>query len=294
VESNLEKLLKCEDDEIAAGLCRMLASTLNKRTKDLRQFIDFGLETFWNQVILNETTILDERLRAIRATGWIARGLVVCSDPAGLTCASRLIGILKSPELGSIAARTLGIIANQTDELLSKKNFAIIKVLHKQRFFSSVLRQIVAGYKAAPVDQQGVYLVALTVLLPHMPKQIGVTELAALMPLLLLALELPEDDLRACAIASLSDVVKESPDLLSNHANRLVSSLLRNSLNGEASTRLAALNCLAAFPDHLPHTALRSHKRPVLKELAIALDDKRQAIRRQSVDTRSKWYLIPS
>lgn len=53
-----------------------------------------------------------------------------------------------------------------------------MQLLYKQRFFGFLLPKLVAGHKAAALQaDQAVYLVALSSLLQHIPKQMTLVEL---------------------------------------------------------------------------------------------------------------------
>jgi DNA repair/transcription protein MET18/MMS19 len=55
-------------------------------------------------------------------------------------------------------------------------------MLYKQKFFAFLLPKIVQGYKSALGDDQAVYLVALSCLLQHIPRQMALTELPKVSP----------------------------------------------------------------------------------------------------------------
>lgn len=125
----------------------------------------------------------------------IAKGLIVRSDQRGYDAVDNILSLMNDPELGQDAAAALGVIAEESDRVLSKENFSVIRVspdglsilsctyvvplqlLYKQRFFSSLLPKLVAAYKAASGADQAVYLTALSHLLHHIPRQLTLTEL---------------------------------------------------------------------------------------------------------------------
>lgn len=116
------------------------------------------------------------------------------------------------------------------------------------------------------------------------------------MPLLLRALDLPDTDLRANVIDTIALLTRESPEAVTEHASTIIISLLTNALDLSASsntsTRIAALKCLAVFPEKLSYLTIQQQKLPVIKGLGQALDDKKKIIRKEAVDTRAKWYLL--
>lgn len=56
------------------------------------------------------------------------------------------------------------------------------QMLYKQKFFAFLLPKIVQGHKSAIGDDQAVYLVALSCLLQHIPRQMALTELPKVSP----------------------------------------------------------------------------------------------------------------
>lgn len=59
----------------------------------------------------------------------IARGLVVRSDNRGYDWVKRMLSLFPDDHLGRHAARALGVIGgDDSDELLSKRNHAVVKV----------------------------------------------------------------------------------------------------------------------------------------------------------------------
>lgn len=128
----------------------------------------------------------------------IAKGLVVRSDQRGYDAVGKIVDFFHDPVLGRDAAAALGVVADEGDRVMSKENYAVIRVrpasfvfsdgktdevldfvqlLYKQRFFAFLLPKLVSGHKAAASADQGVYLVALSCLLLHIPRQIALTEL---------------------------------------------------------------------------------------------------------------------
>lgn len=58
----------------------------------------------------------------------IAKGLVVRSDERGFSLVERILALFSDAELGPDAAAALGVIAEDNDRVLSKENFAVIRV----------------------------------------------------------------------------------------------------------------------------------------------------------------------
>lgn len=48
----------------------------------------------------------------------------------------QLLSLFKDPQLGRIAAEQLGVIASESDKVLCKENFSVIRVKEKNIFIS--------------------------------------------------------------------------------------------------------------------------------------------------------------
>lgn len=223
---------------------------------------------------------------------------------------------------------------------------ARMQLLYKQRFFTLLLPKIVAGHMQAKPAVQAIYLTALSHLLRHLPRQLTLTELPKvgtqltetrgvhilkgesnpqLLPLLISSLDLPDFELRANVIDTLSLLVKEIPMEMDNSISSMAVKILRAALADAArrrtkgavvstswlhvefrsqpkltlvhwplsvqALRISSLNFLATLPGHIPYTTLHPQKAMILKELGKAVDDPRRDVRRAAVDCRSKWYM---
>lgn len=63
---------------------------------------------------------------------------------------------------------------------------------------------------------------------------------------------------------------------------------------GEARLRIAAIDCLASLPSHVPYSKLHPYKVAVLKTLQAMLDDKKRVVRQKAAAVRNEWMLRQS
>lgn len=136
-----------------------------------------------------------------------------------------------------------------------------------------------------------------------------------LMPLFILGLSLPDNDIRTSVIDTLFGIAKDDSSqrtALAEHATTIITILLQNVLpEGASSTvrrfvfvmalvwisssstyqklRIAALRCLGVLPNSVPYDALHPHRNTVTRQLGKALDDPKREVRRMAVDTRAVW-----
>ena len=219
------------------------------------------------------------------------------------------IDLLKDEKWGMDAAKAFQIISSE-DDLLNKSNHAVIRLLHKQRFFMFVFPQLVSN-AASQNDESGTspspiyfgfflmvatrsnYLIALSNIISNIPKEILLPELPPLLPLLLQSLNLPSPVLRANAINTLYVMVIESPEIISKHMETMIPILTNQIALSPANppkVRIAALRCLAILPTHLNFTAIDGFQKMVIRAIGGVLDDPKRIIRKEAVDCRHAWY----
>lgn len=138
------------------------------------------------------------------------------------------------------------------------------------------------------------------------------------MPLLLQALHLEDQDLRANVLEALVALTKEpaAASTISDAAEQLVDVLLVNSTisptatpspvskpclgprrsadGGLKAVRTASLRLLSALPDLVPYASLHSQKARIVKRLGQAIDDPLKGVRREAVDCRARWFAFKS
>jgi DNA repair/transcription protein MET18/MMS19 len=280
----------------------IVAAIVNKHSAGLDTFLKSTFTTFWDEEIANPPDRYARR-RAISAWAWISRALLVRNHPEALPFVNRLFELFDDTEVGWDAARAIGQ-AGTVDKVLTKRNHAIIKVLHAQKYASSILPKIIQGMNdSTQQSRQTTYLVALAALIKVIPRAAYAHELPTLMPLLLRGLSLPDPALRAGVINTLlsaaqvdleagSRTAKEG-SVVSEHAASLTNAMLQNSAVSEMPdmrVRIGALKYLAMLPKIVRYDVLHPQKAMVLRELTKALDDPKRAVRKEAVDARTSWF----
>jgi hypothetical protein len=74
----------------------------------------------------------------------LAKSLVLRTHAKGYEIVQLLVDLLQDEKWGSDAAKAFQIITSD-DELLNKANHAVIRLLHKQRFFNHVFPKLVTN-----------------------------------------------------------------------------------------------------------------------------------------------------
>jgi len=226
----------------------------------------------------------------------MSKALLIAGHGEAISSARKLFDVFGDKDIAWDAAKAIGEIVTP-DRVFTKKNHAIVKILHAQRYFNSLIELIVSGTKDDDDHaRQNTYLVALTSLIKPLPKAIYETALPQLMPLLLRGLELPDSEIRASIIDTLlatSVGNAATKSVIVEHASSLVSTMLKNSKFKDTSSvrlRVSALRYLAILPNIVRYDILHPQKASVLRELAGVLDDPKRVVRKEAVEARTNWF----
>ncbi|GJJ11517.1 hypothetical protein Clacol_005750 [Clathrus columnatus] len=307
--------MNASDIESLSVMCA-IASIINKH--GLSDFVSKHTSDLWKQYIIDETKNIQQRRRVILLWTWIAKALMVHGGTLFETYTNQLFSLFTDTRLRRDAARALGEIGKGGEDVLTKKNFAVIKILTTQKYFNSVLPRIMEGITTnkgslhvplcldqnlssypADMEQQAPYLIALTCLIKFIPKAIYAHHMPKLLPLLLRGLDLSDLDLRIDIIETLyatSGDMNQKNDailsIISEHAPRLCLAMLKNSQVHDQplspKLRQIALKYLGVLPGIVRYDILHPYKAQILRELAKCLDDPKRDVRKEAVDTRTK------
>ena len=234
---------------------------------------------------------------AIRTIFWISKALILrlASVSEILT---HLLDLISSPSYGLSSARGFSLLL-APDEILSKENGATIRLLAKQRVFTTCIPRLAADFRSADPAVKQNYLVALSGILKYVPTDVIMPEISTLLPLLLQSLDLPEADVKAATIETLSIILVESPTAVEEHMTSLVTRLLKaaaavneskgsNSSNS-ARVRQSALRCLRLAPGKVKEGKLLPLKGKVTWGLRGCLDDRKRGVRKEAIECRAIW-----
>ena len=235
------------------------------------------------------TTIVSEN--AVRILFWEARGLILrlSHTEEVLGC---LLALLSHPECGLISARGFGLLL-ASDEVFSRENGANVRLLAKQKVLNICMSTIPNAFRNADTTTKPNYLIALSGILNNVTPDVMLPEIEALLPLLLLSLDLNDPAVKAATIQSLIVVCQESPKSMEGHAGSLVERLIKSMADSESNTvdvRHKALRCLRSFPGNMKDSTLLPLRNRVIRGLLSVLDDPRRNIRKEAVECRASWF----
>lgn len=84
-------------------------------------------------------------------------------------------------------------------------------------------------------------------------------------------------------------IVPDAQERVVQHLGSFIHALLRLSKDGSAEIRMMALACLSSLSSKGKPETLSPFQPSVVKELSVALDDKKRLVRKHAVDCREKW-----
>ncbi|KAI8092187.1 Dos2-interacting transcription regulator of RNA-Pol-II-domain-containing protein [Gilbertella persicaria] len=238
----------------------------------------------------------DNSKHALEVYLWITKALVLCTHPLGYELTNKLIEWCGDNTAGLQAPQGFHVVIGEDELALTKTTFAITTILYKQRFFSFCLPKLLEGFRSTQDDTiKPNYLIALSHVLRNVPKQILLSELPPLVPLLIESLALEDGELKVSTLDTFSLAVEEASDVIAPQIRTILPSLLAllgPDLQNSIRVRVAALACLAKFPMFVAKDALLPHVQFVIRQLKTPLDDKKRVVRKEAVDCRSKWFTI--
>ncbi|KAL2444285.1 DNA repair/transcription protein mms19 [Exophiala dermatitidis] len=254
----------------------------------------------------------------IRAAFTLIKALILRLSPKTDQYLTSLVGLLDEghypAEVCRKAAMGFATILS-SDDVLSRKNFAQIRLLAPQRVFQMLTPLISEKFRASqsPTEKEN-YLIALSGILASVPSNIVMPELPTLLPLLLQSLDVTDQMVKTATLETLAVVISNNPAALeeSGHNPALVKRLIavatlpksRSSLGSKAAktaptanlptTRRLAARCLGLLPKYVGKTGSRANpllglKREVLHGLISVLDDPKRDVRKEAVDARAAW-----
>ncbi|XP_077358963.1 MMS19 nucleotide excision repair protein homolog [Festucalex cinctus] len=233
------------------------------------------------------------RLQAFTLMIWVAKALLLRYHPTCKTLTDKLFSLLDDADLGSAAADGFSLLMSDSADVLSRSCHADVRIMYRQRFFSENSDKLVRGFNAAPQEKKPNYLKALSNIVNKLPKQVQVTELPALLSLLLEALTYPDRAVQLSTLSCLEPVIADPPPALIQQLEALVGRLLPLTAAPGMNVKMASLRCIHALSRFPEHEVLPFRAR-VLRALARPLDDKKRLVRREAVQARGEWFLLGS
>uniref|UniRef100_A0A8D3BNG0 MMS19 nucleotide excision repair protein n=1 Tax=Scophthalmus maximus TaxID=52904 RepID=A0A8D3BNG0_SCOMX len=221
------------------------------------------------------------RTQALTLMIWVSKALLLRYHPLSTALTDKLFSLLDDTDLGAAAADGFSLLMSDSSDVLNRGCHADVRIMYRQRFFSENSAKLVQGFNAAPQEKKSNYLKALSNIVNKLPKQVQITELPALLSLLLEALSCPDQGVQLSTLSCLEPVLVDPPPALIQQLEALVSRLL-------ALTSSPTMVKLQTLLHILPFRAR------VLRALARPLDDRKRLVRSEAVQARGEWFLVGS
>lgn len=123
-----------------------LTSVDHRLHPGLSTFLTDKLDVFWTTQVALTTQPPETRRQAITTWTWVTKALLVRGDPRAADHVDRLFQLFGDDDISWAAARAIGDVV-AADNILTKKNHAVIKFLYAQKYCTSVLPRIIEGAK---------------------------------------------------------------------------------------------------------------------------------------------------
>ncbi|XP_041370234.1 MMS19 nucleotide excision repair protein homolog [Gigantopelta aegis] len=284
--------LENDHDYSRLSAIKCYAGIVNKLPNDAE--LDILLSNCRQRLVFNNNNpeTYHHGQRALGLWVWLTKALVLRAHPLAAEYTSQLVLILEDGILGLQAADGFRVIVEDGTDVMTTSMCADIKFMYRQRLFVENVGKLVEGFNTS--IEKKFYLVALSHLLTHLPKQVLTEELPALMPILVQSLSYEDTSLQITMVTKMAELSQDAPEILSKHLDSLIPQLLKLTQTGRfMQVRIAALKSLDSMTS-LPGHMILPHCRVVLKGLECVLDDKKRLVRKQAVITRGNWFLVDS
>ncbi|KAK9463018.1 Dos2-interacting transcription regulator of RNA-Pol-II-domain-containing protein [Lipomyces oligophaga] len=294
----LMRTTKSASDRLA--LLRLITLLINKWMSS-----ELDLKVFGHTIksllssIGDSSTELRDKVESLEILAWIIKAMVLKGNRQVYEIIEKVILLLPNAEIGVYASKVCGIMIAD-DEIVSKPNSVIVRLLAKQQYFNFIVGKLSDGFnRSLNSSVQKNYLIALSAVLQYMPGKIVVPHLAVFLPLLLKSLTVDDIQVKLAAIETINMTMGDATDLMTQHLNSIVPVLLKISTTAESGTsnsgtqvRVAALAALELFTKSIGKEELRPYQQEILRNLAIALDDKKRTVRKAAVDCRQAYFAL--
>ncbi|KAJ7336488.1 mms19 nucleotide excision repair [Desmophyllum pertusum] len=225
---------------------------------------------------------------------WLTKAVVIRSHALAPQFIEKVLSLLVDKNVGRVAADGFYIIMADYEEVMSVKMHVNYRMMYRQRLFMETAPKLIQGFHSAEPEFKHHYLCALSHLLQWIPKQVLLSEVPNLMPLLVQSLSCDEQSLKLSTLQTMYSLVLDAPEIITRHVTSLVPMLLGLAMfQLSMKIRIEALKCLGVMTT-LPHHAVYPYKTKVCRALADSVDDKKRLVRKEAVKCRNEWYLLGS
>jgi DNA repair/transcription protein MET18/MMS19 len=216
VEAWLKNAASTTDAILSQSLSQAAATVVNKsfsgeKTKML-------VEKMASEISLDSPS-------SLTMWAWLGRATVLTCHSSAFMIVGKIIDAY-STNVGMKAAESMEILIGDDDACLGKGN-ANVKLLYKQKLLQSTLPLLTRGFAESKGETKHCHLVALSILLAHVPKTLLLNHAKQILPLLLESLHVTDAKLKLSTLALLGTLIREVPAMMGQHVDTLVRELLQ-------------------------------------------------------------------
>ncbi|KAL5022527.1 hypothetical protein ScPMuIL_001682 [Solemya velum] len=299
METLLELTMHCSQQRTSTAASMCMAAVINKHS----ELLFFSEKAVWNSndwlknvqqrlsCSLKEGEVTRKKA-AMTLWVWLTKALVLRSHPMAVNFVTKLIELLSDGDMGSLAAEGFQTVLFECEDVLNKNTHAVIRIMYRQRFFVENVGKLVEGFNTSPTDTKKNYLLAISHLLKVLPKQVLLTELPPLFPLMVQSLLYEDKDLQLSTLNALYDLTHDAPKVVAQHVDSVIPQLLTLAKHKQnMKIRIAALKSLGVMTVLSDHVIL-PYKSQVTRTLEQVLDDHKRLVRNEAVLARGEWFLV--
>lgn len=226
---------------IRQGILRQIALITNKFLQSTQ--IQCAADILWytTQDLLKKEALAEN---SVRVLFWISKALLLRLAKTGEVL-EQLLSLLSDSRHGLAIGRGFGILL-APDELLSKQNGAIIRLLANQRIFNYCIPRFAESIRQAEDAAKRNYLIALSGILKYTGTDILMADVDTLLPLLLQSLDLEASEVKSATIESLIVISQQSAQAIEEHIPSVINRLLNSTVRDD-------INDLVRFSNRSPH-----------------------------------------
>lgn len=210
------------------GILRQIALITNKFL--LPTQTQYATDILWD---VSKDLLKAEALaeNSVRVLFWISKALVLRLAKTEEVL-EQLLSLLSDNRLGLAIGRGFSILL-APDELLSKQNGAIIRLLANQKVFNYCIPRFAKSIRQAEGSAKRNYLIALSGILKYISTDILMTDVDTLLPLLLQSLDLEASEVKSATIESLIVISQQSVQAIEGHISSVVNRLLDSTVHSD-------------------------------------------------------------
>ena len=294
----LDLVLQFADDVVYGCACKCLSSLINRRPSDT--FLDAVLKSLHSAVVAEvygkDVSTLSLKIKAMTLCMWTTKALVLRNHMQQTVFVKFLVDALADSDLASLAADGFKLVLSDdnklSDSIFSSAAGATRTTMFKQRFFTMSLPLLLADYHIASSEMKYFYVTALSHLMQFVPRQVLVSEIPHLLPILLQSLTSEAPSVWLTSLHTLTELIVDNSEILQSYVDDLLPRVLAlSTYRPMMKVRIAAVRCITEFAVMPVHLIL-PHKQKVLQQLGLTADDHKRLVRQEAAAARSRWFLI--